>query len=110
MQPKAGHTSLRRKTARSELELRQLQAVREQCERRISESVFGMIGTDEDPHDVRVHIRGNHKNLGEVAPRRFLQIVAGENQVRVSEGTGRLQLAQWMVHRENPLTARVMVN
>ena len=108
--PKAVNTSLGRKTARSELELRQLQAEREHWERRIPESVFGMIGTDEDPHDVRVHIRGNHKNLGEVAPRRFLQIVAGENQVRVSEGTGRLQLAQWMVHRENPLTARVMVN
>ena len=69
-----------------------------------------MIGTDEEPHDVRVHIRGNHKNLGEVAPRRFLQIVAGEKQASVSEGSGRLQLAEWMVHRENPLTARVMVN
>jgi hypothetical protein len=69
-----------------------------------------MIGSDEEPHDVRVHIRGNHKNLGEVAPRRFLQIVAGEKQAAVSEGSGRLQLAEWMVRPENPLTARVMVN
>jgi hypothetical protein len=108
--PKAVNTSLGRKTARSELELRQLQAEREQWERRIPESVFGMIGTDENPHDVRVHIRGNHKNLGEVAPRRFLQIVAGEKQPPINTGSGRLQLAEWMVHRENPLTARVMVN
>jgi hypothetical protein len=69
-----------------------------------------MTGADEDPHDVRVHIRGNHKNLGEVAPRRFLQIVAGEKQPPINAGSGRLQLAEWMVHRENPLTARVMVN
>ncbi len=80
------------------------------AEASIPESIFGMIGTDEDPHDVRVHIRGNHKNLGEVAPRRFLQIIAGEKQAAVSEGSGRLQLAEWMVRPENPLTARVMVN
>ena len=79
-------------------------------ERRIPESVFAMTGSDEDPHDVRVHIRGNHKNLGEVAPRRFLQIISEENQSAVSEGSGRLQLADAMVRRENPLTARVMVN
>jgi hypothetical protein len=91
-------------------QLRNLQAERQQLERRIPESVFAMTGSDEDPHDVRVHVRGNHKNLGEVAPRRFLQIIAGEKQAPVSAGSGRLQLAESMVSRENPLTARVMVN
>ena len=80
------------------------------AEASIPESIFGMLGTDEDPHDVRVHIRGNHKNLGEVAPRRFLQIIAGDKQASVREGSGRLQLAEWMASLENPLTARVMVN
>jgi len=103
-------TSLRQYNSRSELEFRNLQAERERLEQGIPESVFGMTGTDEDPHDVRVHIRGNHKNLGDVAPRRFLQIIAGEKQAAVSDGSGRLQLAGWMVHPENPLTARVMVN
>ena len=97
-------------TRLSELELRKLQAERKQWELQIPESVFGMIGTDEEAHDVRVHIRGNHKNLGEVAPRRFLQIIAGEKQTPVREGSGRLQLAERMVHPQNPLTARVMVN
>src|SRR5262249_53241074 len=61
-------------------QLTHLQANREQIERRIPESIFGMIGSDEEPHDVQVHIRGNHKNLGEFAPRRFLQVIAGEKQ------------------------------
>lgn len=108
--PAEKERSLRQKNSRSELEFRNLQAERDRLERGIPESVFGMNGTDEDPHDVRVHVRGNHKNLGEVAPRRFLQIIAGEKQDAVSEGSGRLQLAEWMVHSENPLTARVMAN
>jgi hypothetical protein len=102
--------SLRRNDSAFEQQLRNLQAERQQLERQIPESIFGMIGSDEDPHDVRVHIRGNHKNLGEVAPRRFLQIIAGEKQAAVSVGSGRLQLAESMVRPENPLTARVMVN
>ena len=107
---KVKETSLRQYNSGSELEFRNLKSEREQLERGIPESVFAMTGSDEDPHDVRVHNRGNHKNLGEVAPRRFLQIIAGEKQAAVSEGSGRLQLAESMVSRENPLTARVMVN
>jgi Protein of unknown function (DUF1553)/Protein of unknown function (DUF1549)/Planctomycete cytochrome C len=83
---------------------------RRAAEESIPDSVFGMVGADEDPRDVRIHIRGNHKNLGEMAPRRFLQVVAGESQVPLGKGSGRLQLAEWMVRQENPLTARVMVN
>jgi len=90
--------------------LERLWSKRRAAEDSIPESMFGMVGADEDPHDVKIHIRGNHKNLGELAPRRFLQIIAGEKQASVSKGSGRLQLAAWMVSRENPLTARVMVN
>src|SRR5439155_18289891 len=48
--------------------------------------------------------------LGDVVPRRFPQILAGENQKPIAEGSGRLQVANWIASRENPLTARVMVN
>ncbi|MGH9628846.1 MAG: DUF1553 domain-containing protein, partial [Bryobacteraceae bacterium] len=49
-------------------------------------------------------------SLGDEAPRRFLQVIAGENQKPVESGSGRLYVANWMASPENPLTARVMVN
>lgn len=87
-----------------------LRQQREQLESTLPESIFAMVGRDENPADVRLHIRGNHKNLGEAVPRRFLQVVAGEDQPPILHGSGRLQLAGWMASEDNPLTARVMVN
>ena len=73
-------------------------------------AAFAMSSMDTDPHDIRIHVRGNHKNLGELVPRQFLQIVAGENQEPFRTGSGRLELARWATSEQNPLTARVMVN
>ena len=71
-------------------------------------------GVPETPHagthDVKIHVRGRYDRLGETTPRRFPRILAGENQPAISEGSGRLQLANWIANPENPLTARVMVN
>ncbi len=61
-------------------------------------------------HDVRVHIRGNYSRLGDVVPRHFPRILGGGNEPSIKEGSGRLQLAQWLVNPDHPLTARVMVN
>ena len=76
----------------------------------IPESAFGMISKDENPRDVAIHLRGSHQNFGEEAPRRFLQVIAGEDQAPYRDGSGRLQFAETMTSAGKPLAARVMVN
>jgi hypothetical protein len=62
------------------------------------------------PNPTRVLLRGNPNNLGDTVPRQFLGILAGEQRRPFAQGSGRLELAQAIASRDNPLTARVMVN
>jgi mono/diheme cytochrome c family protein len=62
------------------------------------------------PFEPHVFKRGNPNQLGEAVPRRFLQVLAGEKRQPFQQGSGRLELAQAIVDRKNPLTARVLVN
>ncbi len=91
-------------------ELQELGSRRTALEAQIPDSEFAMLAMDRDPHNVRIHIRGNHQSLGDEVPRRFLQVIAGEDQPPIESGSGRLRLAEWMLSPRNPLTARVMVN
>jgi hypothetical protein len=60
--------------------------------------------------DTRIQKRGEPDRLGDVAPRRFLEILGGQPVPKSEKGSGRRQLADWIANRTNPLTARVMVN
>lgn len=62
------------------------------------------------PVDPRVFLRGNPNNPGEAVPRRLPVLLAGLNSGPFRDGSGRLELARAVVHRDNPLTARVLVN
>jgi hypothetical protein len=62
------------------------------------------------PKDSNVLIRGEAKNLGQKVPRRFLTLLGGDDSKPFTQGSGRLELAQAVVSRDNPLTARVIVN
>ena len=60
-----------------------------------------------NPH---VFLRGNVNNPGEAVPRQFLQLLSGPNRQPFHEGSGRLELARAIASKDNPLTARVLVN
>lgn len=90
--------------------LAELVGRRSELARGLPRSSFAMTSRDWMPGDSRIHIRGNHKNLGEVAPRGFLQVIAGGERAPVREGSGRLGLANWISSDANPLTPRVMAN
>ncbi|MFM7844900.1 MAG: PSD1 and planctomycete cytochrome C domain-containing protein [Planctomycetota bacterium] len=70
--------------------------------------------------DVAVHVRGNHLNLGAVVPRaipRVLDLGAPATSSNLStsvlmptDRSGRLELANWLVDPQHPLTSRVLVN
>src|SRR5437773_809668 len=62
------------------------------------------------PKDSPIFIRGEAENHGDVVPRRFLEVLSGPNRSAFSGGSGRLELAQAIANRNNPLTARVLVN
>jgi hypothetical protein len=58
----------------------------------------------------RVFIRGSYSNEGEPVERGFPEIVRAGHDKLAAQGSGRLELARWMIDPANPLPARVMVN
>lgn len=83
------------------------------------EKVTVMAPKESTPRNLKVHIRGNRFTLGKGVARGGVSIVEDafdwvpqELKERFSRegGSGRLALADWITHRQNPLTARVIVN
>jgi hypothetical protein len=54
-----------------------------------------------------MHVRGDAERLGDEVPRRWLDVFGGE-AIPSDAGSGRVELANWIV--TNPLMPRVMVN
>jgi hypothetical protein len=63
------------------------------------------------PKNERIYLRGNRANLGDEAPRGWLTILSAKAEpARFEKGSGRLDLAEKIAAKDNPLTPRVMVN
>jgi hypothetical protein len=68
------------------------------------------------PIDIPVHVRGSVHRLGAIVPRGFLSCVnahdpdLAERSMIPTGGSGRLELARWLIDEANPLTRRVAVN
>ncbi len=69
------------------------------------------LGEGPAPADMPVYIRGNPYAPGAVVPRGAVRVASWERYPEIPAGqSGRLQLADWLADRRNPLTARVTVN
>jgi hypothetical protein len=62
------------------------------------------------PVEPHIFLRGNPGRPGEQVPRRFLAVLSRGERRPFEHGSGRLELAQAIASRDNPLTARVLVN
>jgi hypothetical protein len=62
------------------------------------------------PVEPHVFVRGNPNRPGPVVPRQFPEVLAGPGRKPFTQGSGRLELARAIASKDNPLTARVLVN
>lgn len=62
------------------------------------------------PRDSPVFIRGQADVRGAIEPRHFLSALSKGSPQPFKNGSGRLELAHCIASKENPLTARVIVN
>lgn len=75
-----------------------------------SPRAFAMHDSD-TPADMPVYIRGNPYAPGAVVPRGVMSVASWKKLPEIPRGqSGRLQLADWLADKRNPLTARVTVN
>ncbi len=96
-------------------EVAPLVARHHEVEARLGEPTLAQAITDGTGVDARIHVRGNPKSLGDVVPRRFLEVLGGSTAPSVADpdsnpGSGRLDLAHAIARDDNPLTSRVLVN
>ncbi len=63
--------------------------------------------------DSHILVRGKYDRPGDIVPRHFPRVLSGDEQLPKivnSKQSGRLELAKWIGSKDNPLTARVMIN
>jgi hypothetical protein len=64
----------------------------------------------DNPVDSRVLVRGEIDQPAQVVKRDFPQVLRQQPAEISEKSSGRLELARWLSSKDNPLTARVMVN
>jgi hypothetical protein len=90
-------------------ELRSLTRSRAELTRKAPRQDVAFAVVEGKPADARLQRRGDPEQLGEVEPRRWLQVLGG-TPIADKSASGRLDLANWVASAQNPLTARVMAN
>ena len=68
------------------------------------------VQNSKSPTDAKVLVRGEIDQPAQTVKRGFPQVLTGRAVGISSKSSGRLELARWIGSKDNPLTARVMVN
>jgi cytochrome c553 len=78
--------------------------------RALPTNLLAMGVSEGEPRDIAVLERGELDRPGEVVHRNMPQVLRAVDMPAVTQGSGRLELAQWVASSDNPLTARVWAN
>jgi hypothetical protein len=73
-------------------------------------SFWARSATEANGEDIAIHLRGDYKNQGAIAPRSAPAILRQGPIPELGTNSGRLYLANQLSDPKNPLTARVWVN
>jgi hypothetical protein len=76
----------------------------------VDPAVLHIVEDAATPQTLNVFLRGNVENKGQLAPRRFLEVLSPPDTAPFTDGSGRRELAEHIASPDNPLTARVFVN
>ena len=68
-----------------------------------------IVKENSQPYDPYIFLRGQRDQRGPDVPRRYLQILSKDDGI-FRKGSGRLEFAERVAAKDNPLTARVIVN
>lgn len=75
----------------------------------LPQPIYARSVTEGTPQNEPIYIRGNHKSLSkDPNPRRFLDALGGQHLPENS--SGRLEFAEHLASKENPLVSRTIVN
>ena len=97
---------------RTAAELKELKSQLEKLTaRQPQRSLVMSVQEEEEIGDTSIHVRGDVHNLGETAPRGFMQVVPVSTGIVFNgKESGRHELGEWLADRDNPLLARVFAN
>ncbi|HIG80572.1 MAG TPA: DUF1549 domain-containing protein, partial [Verrucomicrobiales bacterium] len=101
---------IQKETRSVALELRKLRGNRGRKGGPKQTGPLAMGAIEGSPANLKVHIRGNVSTQGALTERGFPRVLDFGGPKIDAKQSGRLQLAEWIAHRDNPLTARVFAN